>query len=574
MKRWMFVIVPGLAALQSVLHVVQSPSGMTPATGRVEVTVLGAAADGVVQPLGDATVTIKNVGATPDAGLSARTDDDGRAVFDRVPAGYCLVEANRIGYLRWSYGAPGLGMPGAPVAVAGSGTVEIQLRLPKGAAISGVVTTPSGAPGYRVPVLVLEPRVVDGVKRFVSASRALATGGVVSTFTGQDGGYRLYGLPRGRYIVVARVDTPVEDQPDARQESSVYFPGTMDVAAATPVQLETGQESSGVSFQIVQTPLARVSGTVGPLPQNFPDHIHVSLTPPALDPMAVDVRNGRFTFAGVAPGPYMLWARSVPAPAPPDSDDSMPAWWGRADIDVGPRGVTDLAIAMNPSTSFAGRIAIDSSATAPGVNFGDVAVSLTPVEAVTGASHVLRVRARANAAGEFIVRGVTPGKYMIDATLPARAAGGAYRLSSAVVDGRDLLGLPMDVLQNQPLPAAVLTLSDGAPEVSGVLEDESGRHPVGCAVVLFAADPARWTSPSGWIRTTTPATDGSFRFADVFAGRYWLGAAPGLQLDDASDPAFLGRLATGSVALTLGRGDRHTENLRLTGPAPCGGGPR
>jgi hypothetical protein len=67
------------------------------------------------------------------------------------------------------------------------------------------------------------------------------------------------------------------------------------------------------------------------------------------------------------------------------------------------------------------------------------------------------------------------------------------------------------------------------------------------------------------VRTARPNTDGRFVFRDLPAGDYLLAALTDIEPSDLGDEAFLEALVSGAVPVSLGDGERKTQDLRLIG---------
>ena len=87
---------------------------------------------------------------------SVLTDDDGRFVFSRLPAGTFSVTARKAAYLAAPYGARKPGRAGMPIALAQDQRASIAITMFRGSAIAGVLRDSNGAPGRGVSVRAID----------------------------------------------------------------------------------------------------------------------------------------------------------------------------------------------------------------------------------------------------------------------------------------------------------------------------------------------------------------------------------------------------------------------------------
>ena len=138
----MLCLAPSSTSAQQIVGV--SVGGVVPATGRS--TIRGrvlSSDDG--QPILQATVFIIS---TPDRrGRWELTDADGRYEFRDLPAGRYSINASKPTFVNWAYGQTQPNGSGTPLALADNQAADnIDIRLPRGAVITGRVTDESGEP--------------------------------------------------------------------------------------------------------------------------------------------------------------------------------------------------------------------------------------------------------------------------------------------------------------------------------------------------------------------------------------------------------------------------------------------
>jgi hypothetical protein len=65
------------------------------------------------------------------------------------------------------------------------------------------------------------------------------------------------------------------------------------------------------------------------------------------------------------------------------------------------------------------------------------------------------------------------------------------------------------------------------------------------------------------VKSTRPATDGRFVFADLPAGAYVLAAVDDLEPSDLNDPKFLEALSHAGIPVSLSEGEKKRQDVRL-----------
>jgi hypothetical protein len=404
-----------------------------------------------------------------------------------------------------------------------------------------------------------------------------------------------------------------EQQPTSAY-APVYYPGTTSASGASTVTLGVGEERGGVDFQLQLVPTTRVSGVVAGPNGAPPAGTQVALLPadrsslPGLFAFSINQTrvgpDGRFTFNNVTPGQYSLQARATVrdaaanggqngagAPAsgggrggpngPLQAGPITQVLWAAADVAIGGQPVPELVLTLQPGMTVGGRVEFETGSTPVPTDLTRVRVNLAargPQLFEIGGTPP----GQTEASGHFTIAGVAPGRYTVNAAIapqapgggraggrgvgaPGQASGGQWMLKSAVIEGRDVLDFPIDIGPNESLSNAVLTFTDKTQELSGTIQDASGRPTSDFTIILFPSDSRYWTPQSRRISSARPGTDGRFSIRGVPAGSYRLTAVTDAEPGEWYDPAFLGQVQQASIPISLEDGARKTQDIRLAG---------
>lgn len=389
----------------------------------------------------------------------------------------------------------------------------------------------------------------------------------------------------------------------------VYFPGSPSIGGASTISLGPGEERAGVDFslQIVRT--AKIEGSVV-VPSGFsPQNVTLTMLPvgPQVGPgilgstflnRVTPGADGKFSYAAVPPGQYTINARMaaggggargggagpgevfefrMATPAGGGGAPMViggpggqgPTYWATTDVTVDGSPQSNLVLTLQPGMTVAGKLDFKGSRLEVPTDFSRVRVSLSPAPTPGGGGLMVGVpSAQVDNTGRFTIQGVTPGRYLVNAFVPTPAGAGpglAWTLQSAVFKGRDVLDFTLDVAPGDEIAGGVLTFTDASQQISGTLQDQSGRPAPDYTIVVFAADKRFWVPQSRRIRTTRPGTDGRFTVTSLPVGEYRLAAVVDIATGEANDPAFLEQLMQASVPFTLADGDRKVQDLRIAG---------
>ncbi len=586
------------------------PTGTGVITGSV------ASVDGG-RPMRRASVRLQ--GSNTPLSRTTMTDDKGNYEFQGLPVGEFTLRASKPGYLDSIYGQkrPGSGRPGTPISLKDAQHLEkIDLSIPKGGVLTGTITDDVGEPAFGVQVRAMRYAFRNGERSLVGAG---------STTTDDRGIYRIPTLVPGDYIVMATPtenNGPMSDADmRALRESvaaqgaggnftftagaplsiagagpsmdtlpstgyaPVFYPSTTLAMSASTVALGPAEEKAGLDIQLQLVPLGTVSGVIaGDARAIQSTTIELSDSNTGLPGLSAKTTrpgpDGRFSFTGVAPGQYTLTAKSggntfvsidnaggnvrmtmiatraegpAGGPGGPGGPPAPPLW-AKADVAVEGRTKTEVSLVLQAGMSVSGHVAFDGTGPAP-TDFSQMRVllaSATQGSVLSGSS-----TASVDADGRFNVADVMPGRYRATIIAPR-----GWRARSIDVGGRDALDFMLEVKANEDVGNITATFTNKPSELTGLLQDSSGRPTSDYTIVLFAAEQRFWTPSSRRILSTRPSTEGRFSFRDLPAGDYKLVALDDAEPDSWFDVNVLRQLIGASTSVTIVEGEKKTQDIK------------
>lgn len=410
-----------------------TPAPPVPTTGTASIAGTVVNDEERAAPVRRAVVTMSGQGLVPSR--SAITDDDGRFLIERLPAGRFTVSVSRASFVTSIYGAKRPGKPGTPVAIAaGQRVTGLSVKIWRGAVIAGVVRTEDGQPAAGLPVRVIAARQSNEPSIFTLDNNGMKTNDA--------GEFRIFGLSPGTYLVSVtppvlagmppfstseaemdaalaalrtRAPAPVSSQPGAAAKpnaaqpnasrssgvlppdpaslapsrpfnySAIYFPGTANMSQATPITVVAGQIVDNADLQLQRVPTASVGGVV-----TLPDGagasgVRVQMTqtaPPGytldapLVASAATLPDGRFRIPAVGPGDYTVMARATPAGAVSSGRGGGPALWSEQKLSVSGNDIGGVSLSLESGPALTGRISFAGGSSKPPADLTQLRVSL------------------------------------------------------------------------------------------------------------------------------------------------------------------------------------------------------
>jgi len=479
----------------------------------------------------------------------ARSDASGRFTLRGVEPGKYRLSASRTGYAHQQFGSRGRMGSGTVLTLEpGQQLTGLVFRLYPQGVIAGVVLDSDGEPVVEAEVEALQYEYSRRKKQLQQVQQAR---------TNDLGEFRIFGLVAGRYYISAnsasremRWGMSPRGAPGGEAEQAyapTYYPGTVDPASASPVEVAAGAEVRGVQLTLQRVPTARIRGrVVNPFTTGRDRETFVSLAPrqqglwvfgyrsyPVSDP------DGNFEIRGVVPGSYTLMA---------EWRQGELRHTGRKKLDV----TTDLdgvVVEIAPGFEVSGVLKVEGKAD---VNHADLRVVLSPRDEDPMGGRSTTVKDD----GSFTLRHLDPDQYRFDLHgAPENCYLRSVRLGRQEVleSGFELTGPPSD-------PLEVFLSADGG-RLEGEVLDER-KKPVRGARVALVPEPSK-RDLSFLYKNITTDQSGRFSIVGIAPGEYKLFAWDTVEEDAWEDPEFLNPLEELGKPVRASPNGRESVSLML-----------
>jgi hypothetical protein len=318
-------------------------------------------------------------------------------------------------------------------------------------------------------------------------------------------------------------------------------------------------------MQFAVTRLARIEGIVTGMPADNRDLDPIMLLsadelregPPA-DSTRPDFE-GRFTFTNIPPGRYKLFVPSADNGPSPGARTSA-----TAEVVVADEDISNVVLDLEPGVTASGQVVFRGSVPPPaaaamaraGLEIRLDAAVLGPLSHWPGPSIT-----RPDATGRFVLHDVFPGTYRIRAS--QREASGWF-FDTTMIPGADVTGQLVEV-KRQDLTGIAVTLTDRRTELSGTIMTDKGEPAPEYFILLYPSDEKYWTPYSDRLYGTRAKQDGTFVVGGLHAGRYRLATLLDAEFGAWFDPAFLRRIDSTSMAVSIADDERTVLTLRVPG---------
>jgi len=523
--------------------------------GRFELPAGTAIIRGVVTSDAGAPVRRAQVRANGSGMPGARvttTDAQGRFELRDLPAGRWTVSASKPGFVTQRYGQRRPFETVSPLEVADGQRVDANFSLLRGGVINGRVQDDLGDPVANVRVMVQRRQMIEGRRRMVNVG--------VTDETDDTGAFRLYGLAPGEYYVSATLRAnPLEQPGDASGYAPTYYPGTGNANEAQQVPVAAGEEVS-IGFSLLAVRLVRISGTVvsqsGEVGGGMVQLVSAGDTgggPIGAQGGGIQ-SDGSFTIANVAPGSYLLNARSGGRGGRGGRGvtiDATALEIGSLPLTVGDSDVTGVTISMTRGASIAGTVVTEGTSQ---ITLANLRVTARQIRDAPGQSFNA---SGVSANGAFQLSTLTGTVALRVENVPSQ-----WMVKSIVVGPTDVTDGAFELRGTEQLTNARIVLTDRVSELNGTVTVRN-QEAKDSSVVVFAADAALWTFPTRFVRMARTDAQGHFTLRGLPGGTYLVAAVDYLEEGEWQDPEFLERLREPATRVSVRDGETKTVGLQL-----------
>ncbi len=558
-----------------------SPTGAQQAADRSAVSSI----EGVVvklgtgEPLSEAEVELSKV----DEGTTytATTHDDGKFAFENVlPGDYRLVVTRAGGYMPAEYGQRSPNGRGIPITLAaGWRTTDVRLAMAPTGSISGRIFDEDGEPAGSVQMQALRATYWGP-----TGQRLLTV--VQSVQTNDRGEYRLFWLPPGRYYVNAgrrsyrlfvnppdraAVDSLSFSPPfitqrtlesgEVREEADLpmYFPGSTDLANASPIDLITNTDIGGLDMVMVPPIAARhirgvvIDGVTGQpvarasvrsTPRNLSHEMSVSV--------GLTDEQGAFDIPGVVPGAYFIVATVG------EDGDGM----GYTPVDVGNSDLEKIAVVAKAGFDIAGKVVFEGTPAGDNGRPPSVIPEIQRDPYIPGwpPPQPFGVPApNLQPDGSFIFKGVGPGNYRVSVREMGDSLSQRIYFKSMRLGVVDVLndGLHIDGKPESPLE---IVIGADVGTLDGSVVNEK-MEPVANATVAIVPDATPLHRPDLYKNLSTDLS-GRFHTQGIAPGDYIVLAWEDVEYGAWQDPEFVRMYESRGTRIHIGEG--RSETIQVT----------
>ena len=473
---------------------------------------------------------------------AAVTDAEGHFQIDGVQPGDYRVALERNGFVNSNRRSHSYSSSSLSVA-AGQNVTGLLFRMLPAGVIQGKIVDEDGDP-------------VPGAEVIAEAiGQSAVTGGQTNDL----GEYRISGLGRGEYVVMAQSGQQpvlINLNPNvAKIYAPTYYPGTIDWRQATKIEVHPGDETSA-NFNLISSKTFTVRGSVsgvaarGPQNTTEPGNTTVEILP--LDGHGRQFQgpllpNGSFEVVGVLPGSYVA---QVFAPGP---SGWRPIRLSQT-IEVREADVDGVQLAPEPPSQIRGYFRMDTNSS-PTPDWSQLNVQIDPDQPNNSE---VRVSGKIAKDGSFTIEAPAGNYHVIVTSNSNGEFWRDYIMKEVTLNGKDV-GDSGFALAGGLTSLEIVASAQGS-TIEGNVVDEDGK-PVAEVPVVCIPDASRRKRRDIYQQVTTDR-QGHFSMRGLNPGEYQVFTLDD-PADDITDPDFVAGHEASGQSVTVEAGERKGVVLKL-----------
>ena len=267
--------------------------------------------------------------------------------------------------------------------------------------------------------------------------------------------------------------------------------------------------------------------------------------------------DGTFVLPNIAPGDYVLEARTMGMMGPRGRDDDPEAAF--MSISIGGEDVTGVTLMGTKGTSLRGQVVVQPASAATGIKPTDVSVNAmaknpdAPMVFMGG-----EMRERLDDDWTFELKAVLSPVLIRTFRVPS-----GYSLKAVLLNGTDVTDTGIAFKPGEPVTGLQVVLSTTSSGVAGSVTDDNGKPVVDYAAIVFSEDPSKWGYMSRHVTMARPDQQGGFQAKNLPPGRYLAVAVEALEEGQETDPEFLERLRSLATPFGLAESEQRSVSLKI-----------
>lgn len=496
------------------------------------------------EPVKKASLHLTPSGGPGHQGYFTLSGADGNFQFSNVEPGSYTLMGDHSGFLYSVYGTKRQRWGGTILVLKpGQQLTNLAFALKAAGLIAGRVVDEDGDPVMNASVQVSKRVLANGKLTYQQQS------GVNSDDRGE---FRLTGLEPGKYIVLAQLNRPTNNEIPTNVSNTgtvlSYYPAALSAEDAVPIQVQSGQEVTGIELRMQSALGFHIRGVISPA--SAAGQLSLAVIPQGASGFSTSSglidHTGKFDVPNTAPGSYRILLL----------DEHGSTLLGSQTVRVESADVDGIVINVVQPGSISGRAWVEGTppAGAPAWIAKTVQVALSPSEGgpVFGSAGEFSI----DAEGNFVVKDISPISYEVSAF---DGRNETY-LKAVRFNGQDVLGKPID-LSRGVTGQLEIVFSYGAPELHGTVQPAdvgSGQTATSSGGFVLMQE----SESDKIVNSARTDQNGGFSFKGVAPGKYRLYAFEDLGDGDGNDPEVLKALESKSTEVDLKENDN--KQLQLT----------